>query len=325
VTSDWFEHWLRELVMVSIFVSYSHKDEDLWAQLQTHLAMLKRQGVIDIWHDRRIKAGDEIDNEISAALEGAQAVLLLVSADFLASDYCYDREMIRAVALHESGQVRLIPVILRPCDWSGAPFGRLRATPTDGKPVTKWPNVDEAFLAITQDIRAAVTQVAGERQKHPAQPVYEKTKIAPAEVQRSSNLLVKKKFTDADRSRFLKDAFEFIAKYFENSLGELQIRNQGIETIFQRVDARRFTAEIFRHGRKESVCKILTGTGLGDITYANEISMPDTSCNASLSIKETDQALVFEAMMMRADESNNLSVQGAAELLWSRLVEPLQR
>ncbi len=73
--------------MTSVFVSYSHKDEEFQNQLQIHLTMLKRQGVIDVWHDRRVDPGDEIDPTIGAALEEAQVILLLVSPDFLASDY----------------------------------------------------------------------------------------------------------------------------------------------------------------------------------------------------------------------------------------------
>jgi len=311
--------------MVSVFVSYSHKDESLWDQMQTHLSMLKRQGVIDIWHDRRIKAGDEIDNEISAALEEAQVILLLVSSDFLDSDYCYNREMARALERHEANSARVIPVILRPCDWHGTPFAKIRATPTDGKPVTKWPDIDDAFLSITRDIKGALTQLGTPRTLRAPAPAVSKPGNAHPHDLRSSNLLVKKNFTDADKSRFVRDAFEFIANYFENSLEELAQRNGDIEVTFQRIDARRFTAEIFRHGARQSSCKIVTGARLGDITYANDISASDNSCNAALSVEKTDQALVLEAHMTLTGEQKNLSMQGAAEHLWSRLIEPLQR
>src|SRR3546814_935489 len=99
--------------MISVFVSYSHKDESLREELETHLAMLKRRGVIDVWHDRRISPGTELDGAIDAALERAQAIILLVSPDFLASDYCYDREMKRAMERHEAGEARVLPVIDR--------------------------------------------------------------------------------------------------------------------------------------------------------------------------------------------------------------------
>src|SRR3954464_6609931 len=117
--------------MATIFFSYSHKDEALRDELETHLSMLNRQGFITTWHDRRIAAGDIVDPTISAHLESADVVLLLVSPDFLASDYCYDKEMSRALERHEAGECRVIPVILRPSDWHDAPFGKLLAAPKD--------------------------------------------------------------------------------------------------------------------------------------------------------------------------------------------------
>jgi len=132
--------------MASVFFSYSHADEELRDQLEKHLTMLRRQGLISAWHDRRIKAGDAIDTRISAELEQASIILLLVSSDFLASEYCYDVEMMRAMERHATGEARVIPIILRPCDWHDAPFGKLLAAPTDGKAVTKWSNRDEAWL-----------------------------------------------------------------------------------------------------------------------------------------------------------------------------------
>lgn len=103
--------------MANVFFSYSHKDEPLRDELEVHLAMLKREGAISAWHDRKILAGDVLNGEIYARLNDAQVVLLLVSPDFLASAYCYDVEVERAMQLHEQGRARVIPVILRPCDW----------------------------------------------------------------------------------------------------------------------------------------------------------------------------------------------------------------
>ena len=113
--------------MASVFFSYSHKDEALRDQLETHLALLKNQGLIDAWHDRRILAGSEVDDAIFDKLDSADVILLLVSADFLSSSYCYSREMQRAMERHAAREARVIPVILRHCDWHGAPFGKLMA------------------------------------------------------------------------------------------------------------------------------------------------------------------------------------------------------
>ena len=141
---------------VEVFFSYSHEDEALKDELVKHLSLLRRENVISAWHDRKIGAGHEWAKEISSHLESASIVLLLVSSDFLASDYCWDTEMKRAMERHDHGEARVIPVVLRPVDWSRAPFARLNALPREGKPVTSWTNSDEAFVQIAQGIRHEV-------------------------------------------------------------------------------------------------------------------------------------------------------------------------
>jgi hypothetical protein len=145
---------------IEVFFSYSHKDEELRDELATHLAMMKRQGVISAWHDRDIDAGDEWEAEILQHLNSARVILLLISNNFLASDFCYDKELLRAMERHEAKEARVIPIIMKPCDWNGAPFGKLQALPKNAKPVTKWDDRDEAFLNVAQGIRRAVQQMA---------------------------------------------------------------------------------------------------------------------------------------------------------------------
>ena len=145
--------------VLEVFISYSHKDEKMRKQLEQHLAILKRQGVICNWHDRRISAGEEWGEKIDAHMNSADVILLLVSAHFLASDYCYDIEMKRAMERHASRNARVIPVILRPCDWQKAPFGKLQALPRDARPVSTWIDRDEAFLNIAEAIRRVATEL----------------------------------------------------------------------------------------------------------------------------------------------------------------------
>lgn len=150
---------------LELFYSYSHKDEDLRDELETHLSMLKRQKVISQWHDRGILAGEEWGGEIDEHLKAADIILLLVSANFLASDYCYDIELKLAMERHEAGEARVVPVILRPCDWSGAPFGKLQALPKNARPVTTWPNRDEAFTDIAKGIRKTAENLCALRKQ----------------------------------------------------------------------------------------------------------------------------------------------------------------
>jgi protein involved in polysaccharide export with SLBB domain len=143
----------RPTTPISLFYSYSHRDEALRKKLETHLSLLKDEWIIRDWHDRRIEAGTEWDGIINENLDQAGIILLLVSADFLASRYCRDVEVARAMEHHEAGTARVIPIILRPVDWHSAPFGKLQALPKDGKPITEWRNRDRAFADVALGIR----------------------------------------------------------------------------------------------------------------------------------------------------------------------------
>src|SRR5208337_1290718 len=146
-------------VPIRLFYSYSHQDEELRKELENHLSLLRREGLISAWHDRMIGAGDEWKGAIDKNLEEAQVILLLVSSSFLASDYCWDVDTKRAIERHDRGEAGVIPVILRPCDWHGAPFGKIQALPRDGKAVTSWDNRDEAFKDVALGIRRAVEAI----------------------------------------------------------------------------------------------------------------------------------------------------------------------
>jgi hypothetical protein len=145
---------------VLIFYSYSHRDEKLRDALHTQLAPLVRQGIIKEWYDRQIAPGEEWADEIDEHLEAATIILLLISADFIASDYCWGKEMSRALERHDAGQARVIPIIVRPADWGAAPFGKLQALPKNAKAVTLWSNRDAAWVDVARGIRKTAEEVA---------------------------------------------------------------------------------------------------------------------------------------------------------------------
>jgi internalin A len=158
----------RELVAslkkpVSIVFSYSHKDEALRDQLAAHLKILERNQVISSWHDRKILSGDEWKDEIDTNFQRADLILLLASADFIASDYCFEIEMKGALERHKKKEASVIPVIIRPCRWQSAPFGKLQALPKDGKPVTSWSSQDEAWLSVEEGIEKAAEEIRKRR------------------------------------------------------------------------------------------------------------------------------------------------------------------
>ena len=318
--------------MLSIFFSYSHKDETVRDELEVHLSQLKRENTISVWHDRRIEAGDDFAGVINKNLEKANIILLLVSPYFLASDYCYEVEMQRALKKHELGEVTVIPIILDPCDWKNAPFGKLLAVPRDGKPISKYPNQHDAFLEIVQAIREIVKEVNFGDAKPQGQIV--KTSIPEKIISsnRSSNLRIKKQFSDRDKDQFLEECFEFMANLFEGSLAELKTRNPEIETKFKRIDSNHFTSTIYLKGSNASQARIwLAGRGSfsGDIAYSSNISGNDNSYHESLQLMDDGHALFFRkaGMMSRYgnhSQDNLLTMQGAAEHFWSILIQPLQ-
>jgi hypothetical protein len=315
--------------MATVFFSYSHEDEELRNRLEKHLALLKRQGLVEAWHDRRILAGSDLDEAISANLESADIILLLVSADFLASDYCYSREMDRAMQRHAAREAVVIPVILKPCDWHSAPFGKLLATPKDGKAVTSWANVEEALADVAGHIRKRVEdsdRQSGKASSTPGRPAAAQAQPPAPALPRSSNLRLKQEFNEHDRDTFLHEGFELFAQFFEGSLGELKARNPGIQTTFRRIDANRFTATIYNGGKKVSECAIHIG-GLGGrgITYSSDANTQGQSWNGSVSVESDDQGLYFSPMIFGFGETEKrMTKDAAAEHFWATLIRPLQ-
>jgi len=153
---------------LALFYSYAHEDEALRDQLEKHLHQLHRQGLISEWHDRKLLPGTTWAHEIDMHLETASIILLLVSPDFLASDYCYDIEMQRALERHRGGEAHVIPIILRDCDWRHTPLKDLQCLPDDAKPVTLWKDPDKVFQTIAQGLRRV--RVGRARRKSRSRP-----------------------------------------------------------------------------------------------------------------------------------------------------------
>lgn len=144
---------------IKLFISYAHADEPLRKELEKHLSLLRRQGFISVWSDRDISAGTDWHGQIDAMMRTATIILLLVSPDFIASDYIWDVELQCVMARHARGDARVIPVILRPSDWKDAPFAKIQALPQDGKPISEWPNIDNAFMNVVNELRKVITAI----------------------------------------------------------------------------------------------------------------------------------------------------------------------
>jgi hypothetical protein len=149
---------------IDIFCCYAREDQPLLEKLKIHLMPLQRRGLITIWSDANISAGAEWEEEINKHLDTAHIILLLISSDFIASEYCYHKEMKRALEWHECGEAHVIPVILRHASWQNTPIGKLQALPTDGIPIidSSWHSQDKAFFTVAEGIREVVEKLIEE-------------------------------------------------------------------------------------------------------------------------------------------------------------------
>jgi tetratricopeptide (TPR) repeat protein len=144
---------------LKVFYCYARKDQDLRDELEHHLSDLKRFYQLETWYDRQVNPGENWEQTIEDRLNQADIILLLVSPDFLASDYCYNREMQRALERHTRGEVKVIPIILRPVYWKNSPFNAIQLLPKDALPITSWPNRDGAFYDTVLGIERVIEEL----------------------------------------------------------------------------------------------------------------------------------------------------------------------
>lgn len=141
---------------LNIFLSYAHVDEAMKIQLDKNLIMLKRSDKINVWQDRQIMAGTEWDAAIGKELASAHIILLLISVDFNNSQYIWDKELKVAMERHEKNEARVIPIILRTCEWNEMPYAKLQALPTGAKPISSFTDTDVAYTDVAKGIRMVV-------------------------------------------------------------------------------------------------------------------------------------------------------------------------
>lgn len=154
-----------------IFVSYSHRDEEHKDRLLIHLKLMERQKLIAPWDDRQIVPAEDWEPPILSHLENADLILLLISTDFLVSDFCWHQELTGAMERHHAGTAKVLPIFVDHCDWKGAPFGKLQGVPQDAVPVTAYENPEEAWTEVANAVRQII--------KAPLTPLTTPTAIPP--------------------------------------------------------------------------------------------------------------------------------------------------
>lgn len=193
------------------FISYSHSDTAMLENLHKHLTQLQRDRILQTWEDREIMAGGRVENQIFKALEESQLFLALLSPDYIASRYCFEKEFEKALALQERDKLIIIPIIVEPCDWLNTPFNKFKALPKDGKAVSTWENKNTAFLDVIQNIRKLLTS------SQEAKP--REVQSQPENTPFSRNYRVKKDFDSIEKLEFTEKTFhevkEFLKRYIE--------------------------------------------------------------------------------------------------------------
>ena len=224
--------------MAKAFISYSHRDEKALEQLHAHLATLRRERILTAWFDRQILGGGEIDREITSKLAESDIFLALVSPDFLASNYCYEEEMTKALERHADGTLRVVPLIVEPCDWKSTPLGKLKALPKDGKPISTWTNENVAYLDVVTELRRIASEQQPTRQNEP------ENKAATSSKREARRYRIKKEFDSIDRDDFRQKAFLAIQEFFRESVNELNEVSDQIRSRFEKISDLAFSCTV---------------------------------------------------------------------------------
>jgi hypothetical protein len=298
------------------FISYSHADGRGLERLHKHLAMLQRDQLIAAWFDSAILAGSQLAGEIAAELDNSEVFLALVSPDYLASGYCYEKEFERALDLFKGGRIRIIPIILEPCDWLSSPLSQFMALPKDGKPVSEWTNANNAFLDIVTGLRRVIQSL---------EPVKKDvlSKSSSDNVGSSTRRMrLRRDFDVIERAEFADRTFEVIKDYFKKASVELAGASEDLRTRVQEITPTAFTASLvnrakLRHAEAHiTVHNVKRRNGFGDISYSFEAHAADNTAHGGIRVEADDYNLYLNVDgFMAARESTKYTPDLAAEWL----------
>lgn len=306
------------------FISYAHADEKALDRLHKHLAMLRRDGTLEAWTDHAILAGGKFNQEIIASLNSSNLFIALISPDYIASQYCYDKEFLHALKLVDEGKMRIVPVILEPCDWLSTPFKDFMALPKDGQAISGWTNQNNAYLDVVTRLRqllssplmaegSAATRVAG---------------TTPS----ARRPRVKQDFDTIQRSEFADAAFSTIRDYFRASCAELSAVDDSLRAKFEEMSPTAFTCSVVNRGKRsggEAHITVKNSKGrrsFGDITYVNERYHTDNNTsNGGINVDADDYTMFLRmdafAFAYGGNRETKLTPERAAEQLWNNFVK----
>lgn len=305
------------------FISYAHADEKRLERLHKHLTMLRRDGSLQAWSDHAIIPGDNVGQTISAALEQSSLFIALVSPDYLASNYCFEKEFQRALALQAEGRLRIVAVILEPCDWLNSPFSEILVLPKDGKPVSDWTNENTAYLNVVEGIRRALTAAPS---PSPEAAVESAGGSASGPGRR---VRVKQQFDAIQKAEYAEQAFRTLQTYFQNACAELHEASDQIRARFESMGPNAFTCTVvnralMRNGEAHITVRHARGgrMRMGDISYVYQPHADDGSSNGWMSVQADDYNLFLTAVIghLGVDREEKVTPEQAAERLWNSFV-----
>lgn len=301
------------------FISYSHRDEWALDRLRVHLAMLERQGKITAWSDKMIEPGGNIDAAVVKQLQTCELFIPLVSPDFLASFYCYEKELAKAIARHDKGEIRIVPVVIEPCDWKGSPLVSFKMLPKDGKAVSEYTNPNNAFLEVTNGLRAISESFSGAQEKSASAVAAGRSTSAGARRYRA-----KRTFDEIDKQDFRDESFAAIRTYFKASVDELN-SIEGFKGRFTDMKDGAFTCTVVNTGHERGTAHITVHPGgqdhFGDLYWSNKANAPTGSSNGHFTIEADDYEMHLVDNDYSHGETHKLTPRQAAERLWDRFIE----
>lgn len=145
--------------MKEVFISYAHDNLDEREELIKHLTVLKRQGLISNWSDKKLIGGEIWDKVIKKKLDDADIVLFLVSSEFLASDYINNVEVEETIKKYHENTVQVFPIILNNCMWEQTKLNSFQAVPSDKgrlKPISEWADKNKAYYTVSIELMKSI-------------------------------------------------------------------------------------------------------------------------------------------------------------------------
>jgi len=297
-----------------LFISYSHADEALLQRLHKHLAQLQRDGSVAGWYDREIRAGERFDAEIERELAQADVFLACVSPDYIASNYCFEKELQTALKREGRGELAIVPVVFEPCEWRETELRQFKAVPNDGKAVTEHTNQNVALLDVVTELRRLVSST---------QAVIEtKSATSPASGSPSHRYRIKRDHDELHKRDFVEGAFAEIYKFFEASVEELSSIAE-IEARLSPLAPDHFSCTIINRGLRrgfETLHVRLGGSwGAIDIQYGERNS--SGTSNGGFGVEADEYQLYLRPVMFRiSGEVKRVSAREAAQMLWDDLL-----